>query len=54
MIDPEHIQKLVKEVLKILAEEGNVHDVKNRLVTLLYSEIFDFCFHFVCIQIPIN
>ena len=28
-IDPQHIQKLTEEVLKILAKEGDVQDVEN-------------------------
>ena len=53
-IDPQHNQKLAEEVLKILAEEGDVQDVENRLVMLLDFEKFDIYFHFVSIQIPIN
>ena len=54
VIDPQHSQNLVEEVLKILAEEGDVQDVENKLVMLLDFEKFDLYFHFVCIQIPIN
>ena len=52
--DPQHSQKLAEEVLKILAREGDVRDVENILVMILDFEKFDFSFHFVCIQIPIN
>ena len=53
-IDPQHSQKLAEEVLKILAQEGDVWDVENKLVMLLDFEKFDLSFHFVCIQIPMN